>query len=69
MLVETLKRREIPHGEAAYMLGIEPGELSRYISGDRLPTLTVAVGIELAFKVPPRAWIQPNRPKQKRTVQ
>lgn len=34
------------------------GSMSRYMSGERIPDLRWAIGIEDAFDVPVRAWFQ-----------
>lgn len=58
-LREVLEKTGTSQKDLAHDLGIDPGYMSRILSGHRLPGRSVAVELERRFGIPVSGWEEP----------
>lgn len=57
-LLKALARKGWSQQDLCRKLGVEPGIVSRWVTGDRTPSLESAIELERVLGIKPKRWIQ-----------
>lgn len=57
-MVRRLAERELTRDDLCRILGVTPGAVSRWISGQRTPTMRMAFRIRRELGIPVEAWLE-----------